>query len=34
MDLNRSQPTDIEAMFSGQGWLVEHPAAFRSLMLS
>lgn len=33
MDLRRSQPTDIEAVFSGRGWLVEHPAAFRSLVL-
>jgi CRP-like cAMP-binding protein len=29
----RPSPTDLEAVFAARGWLAEHPAAFRALMV-
>jgi CRP-like cAMP-binding protein len=33
MDVRRSQLTDIGGVFAARGWLAEHPAAFRTLLV-
>ncbi len=33
LEARRNPPTDLDAVFAARGWLSEHPAAFRSLMI-
>ena len=32
--MRRNHQTDLEAVFAARGWLAEHPATFRSLLVS